>query len=449
MTDERKDRPTMLSLISEQAIPNVMAALLVEPRPRQMICLLPEDREHKGQIDQEFNHVFNGIRDALARIDPTIRVINWAASGGGGHPISPYDADQVRQACHAIRQDRRFAGALWVYNITGGTKVMAQAALDDARTAYADGCCKALYVDTDSRRLIWDGAGSCDFDEDRLRKVGVAEYLAAYGVQVKRYDDVLDDDLRLAARQLGQSREGPSVAAKIAGRENPGQDQEVRRCFGQGDPRLSHGERALLAEIACTLSGRDIKVQAKGKVVDLSLWTTDEALRGFFWGGRWLESYVFDTVCRLSEQDDAWRFNPPWRNVLLEWSGIEYSGLVDRDEPMNALARPANELDVAASRGARLLICECKTGANALDPKHLYKLHVIGHKSGTFADKVLVTDQPDLLDPQNSAARHRVVRALTSNIVVIPVSHLPILDEILVDPEKELRQQKRLFKLAA
>lgn len=442
MAHETSGRPVMLSLISEQAIPNVMAALLVDPHPRAVVCLLPEDKEHSGTADREFLVVFSGIQSALGRIDSSIQVINWAAEGDG-HPVSPYDAGAVRQACQSIRRDGRFAAGPWIYNITGGTKVMAQAALDDAREHGHP----AIYVDTESRRLIWDQKGALDFDEHRLQSIGVEEYLAAYGVEVNDYEDNLDGDLRQTARLLCQNPDGPSLIKKIKGCKNPAQDMQVVRRFGPGD--LSQSERALLFEVARTLFERDVEIQELDGSVELTVWTTDEEVRAFFWGGRWLESYVFDTICQLHNTGGPWHYTSPWRNVLLKWSGIEFSGLEDEDPGADVLVRPTNELDVAAARGARLLICECKTGSNALKSKNLYTLQVVGHKLGTFAGKVFITDRHDLRNPSNPGTRHGVVRALTLGIAVVEASQLPALDRVLADPEKELRKQKRSFGLAA
>jgi len=425
----------MLSLISEQAIPNVMAALLVNPRPRTLVCLLPEDKERKGQVDREFEHVFNGIRDALGQIAPDIQVLNWT-SRGRGQPVNPYNADQVKQACQAIRRDPRFADVSWVYNITGGTKVMAQATLDDARANN----CRALYVDTEYRRLIWDGENPVGFDEEWQRSVGVKEYLTAYGVEVTSFKATLADDLRQAARLLCKSHAGPSLVQKVKGSETPRRNEEINRSFGPND--LSQAEQQLLLQVTEILSGRSVEVHKASDGIELSLWTIDKGVYDFFWQGRWLEGFVFDTVCRLGQRDSSWRYNLPWRNVALKWAGIEFSGL--QETASGSSVRPKNELDVAATRGARLLVCECKTGKRALDPGNVYKLQVIGHKLGTFADKVLVTDRPALFDPPSQ----NVVRALTLDIVLVQASQLPALDEILSNPEKELQRQKRLLGLA-
>jgi len=441
MNGESGERPVMLSLISEQAIPNVMAALLVEPRPQVVVCLLPEDKKRLGKVDREFVRVFNGIRDALTRIAPDIQVLNWASAEGAGRAIPPYDGQEVMRTCRAVREDPQFAGAIWMYNFTGGTKVMAQAAVDDARA----GGCQAVYVDTEWRRLIWGQGDPVDFEEDRLRRIGVAEYLAAYGVGVRRYEDSLGKDLREAARLLGENAAGPSLVRKIRGAEVPCKDIEVVRCFGPSD--LTVLEREVLLKVVDALHRRDIRVQEVDEDIEMVLWTTDEELRSFFWGGRWLESYTFEVVRGLSQKTQPLRYGKPWRNVLLEWAGIEYSGL--QEQSTDDMVRPANELDVAATRGARLLVCECKTGLRALEADHLYKLQVIGHKLGTFADKVLITDQHGLLGCQNRSVRSQVVRALTLNIAVVQASQLPVLDEILDDPDMELRRQKRCFELAA
>lgn len=435
-------RPMMLSLISEQAIPNVMGALLVEPRPRMLVCLLPKDRERPGKIDSEFFHVFNGIRDAIKKIDSSIQVV-INATGDDGELVSPYDANQVRKACQAIRNNPQYSDGTWVYNITGGTKVMAQAALDDARENNQ----RSVYVDTEWRRLIWDCDIAVDFDEVHLESIGVEEYLAAYGVTVKAKEKSLDTDLRYAARLLGQNPAGPSLVEKIALGKNPRKSQEVECKFNQKHNQLSDEERDLLFELVSILSDRCLKVTGTGDTISLNLEITED-MRRFFWGGAWLESYTFDTICRLHQVQSAWRYNLPCRNLLLEWSGIQYSGFeyLETDD----LVRPSNELDVAATRGGRLLICECKTGTNAMSPEHLYKLQVIGHKTGTFADKVLVTTLPNLLDlGEKTNSRSSVIRALILNIAVVQRSQLPVLEKILADPEKELRAQKRRFNLVA
>jgi hypothetical protein len=429
----------MLALVSEQAIPNVMAALLVEPRPRALICILPEDTRNPGRIDTDFRTVFNGISRAVGMVAPDISVINWA-SDEEGQPVSPYSSEQVKAACSAIRTDPRFAAGPWIYNVTGGTKLMAQAALDDARRSG----CRAMYVDTDSRRVIWDGNRPVGFDESRLTRVGVREYLTAYGVSVTRHADSVSPDLRRAAYEIGKASAGPSLMKQIKGDRTPTQDCD--QAVYLPSETLSKSARDLLFQVFGLLSNRDsIGLQERPNGLELTVWTGDEALREFFWSGRWLECYVFDTVCRLLEEDLEVDYSQPWRNVLLRWAGIEFSGLPE----IKGLQGAANELDVAATRGARLLVCECKTGKHVLDSDHLYKLQVIGHKLGAFADKVLVTDGENLLDPSNRSTRQGVVRALTLNTVVIQASQLPGLGKLLADPDRELRRQKQEFKLRA
>lgn len=439
MTPYPRPRANMLALVSEQAIPNVMGALLVEPQPQVLICLLPEDTKHPGQIDTDYRTVFGGISRALGMVAPDITVINWA-SDGAGEPVSPYSPEQVKRACFAIRTDPRFSTGPWIYNVTGGTKVMAQAALDDAR----ENDCRAIYVDTESRQIVWDPGGPAGFAERRLGDVGVGEYLSAYGVSVLKHADWLPQDVRRAAHLLGQDSEGPCLMQQIKGNRAPKKDCEESMYLPWAGLGRLGGD--LLFRVVESLSGRDtIHLQQRPNGLELTVYTGDEELRQFFWSGQWLESYAFETVCQLAQRCLDVDFNEPWRNVLLRWSGIEYSGLPE----IRGLERPANELDVAATRGARLMICECKTGKSALDPAHLYKLQVIGHKLGTFADKVLVTDRQDLLDPSNPSTRHGVVRALTLGIVVVQASQLPALDQILMDPERNLREQKRGFGLMA
>jgi len=106
-------------------------------------------------------------------------------------------------------------------------------------------------------------------------------------------------------------------------------------------------------------------------------------------------------------------------------------------------------LDVTAVRGGRLLVCECKTGKNALNSAHFYKLSVVGKRLGTFADKVFVTDVSGLADPGcgNASVRRQAVRALTLDTVVVGLEQLPDLADVLTDPDKRLREQKQQFGL--
>jgi hypothetical protein len=440
----------MVSLISEQAMPNVMAPLLVEPRPSRMACLLPADRDALHRLDREFERVFEGIQAAFGLL----------AEDSGGEidlplqkrgPVSPYAFEEVRAACRQIRREFVSQGYEVVYNVTGGTKLMAQAALADAR----EGACQAVYVDTEFRKLVQvaPDADRGDFMEERLRAVDVPHYLASYGLGRPR---------NLGHRKISQAfgeaagllAENPSASPAILRRilrETPSKHSRLRISLGS----LGSQERQVLERIVDVLarSGADVSIGD-----DTLKMTADDDVYDFWWNRRWLEWYVFGVIDDLSKNsEEALRYNRPWWDVRFVWDTDDVRKLMDHlltveyeDERGTVRTElPLNELDVSAVRGGRLLLCECKTGKRALESEHFYKLHVLGRRLGTFADKVFVTDVNGLDDPacEEATVRRQAVRALTLDVAVVGLGRLRNLRHILAEPDGFLREQKVRFGL--
>jgi hypothetical protein len=445
MTDKHDERPVMLSLISEQAIPNVMAALLVEPHPRTIVCILPEDRDRAGEPDREFKRVYEGIRAAFGTLaedtQGTPAPVDLRIQDRG--PVSPYDFSAVETLCRQIRQEAKAEGQTVVYNVTGGTKLMAQAALKDAQA----GNCRAIYIDTEFRRLVEVNPApeKSKFSEERLRPLDVPHYLAAYGLGQKvRGRQNIPEHFKKAAGQLVlYPQPGTSIVQRILTKR--GQKGEDYRLPLAG---FTTEERDVLAQVVdCLGSGASIL----GDTLKLDV---DDDMYDFWWNRRWLEWYVFDVLETLSHSTDSLCYNRPWCDVQFVWE-TDYAHMVMdqllfvEDEAGQRIPLPLNELDVAAIRGGRLLACECKTGKNALDSAHFYKLSVVGRRLGTFADKAFVTDVPGLADStcRDANVRRQAVRALTLDTVVVGLEQLSRLDDVLSDPDAYLRRQKHQFGL--
>jgi hypothetical protein len=440
----------MLSLISEQAIPNVMAPLLVKPRPSRMVCLLPADRDALDRLDREFERVFEGIQAAFGLLaEDSEGEIDLRLHKRG--PVSPYGFEEVQAACREIRTGFVSQGYEVIYNVTGGTKLMAQAALEDAR----EGGCQAVYVDTEFRKVVQvePEADRTDFVEERLRSVDVPHYLAAYGLGRQRslghrkIPEAFGEAARLLAENPASS---PSILQLIL-RETPSKYGRPTRQLGSLAPQ----ERQVLERIVevLTRGGADISISDDTLTI-----AADDDMYDFWWNRRWLEWYVFSVIEDLNKNSDKeLNYNRPWWDVRFVWDTDDVRKLMDHlltveyeDERGTVRTElPLNELDVAAVRGGRLLLCECKTGKRALESEHFYKLHVLGRRLGTFADQMFITDVSGLDDLacEEAKVRRQAVRALTLDVAVVGLERLRELRSILPEPDRFLREQKADFGL--
>jgi hypothetical protein len=440
----------MLSLISEQAMPNVMAPLLVEPSPSRIVFILPRDRDDPDHRDQEFDRVRAGIEAAIGLLaEDTERQIDPRLDNRG--PVSPYDFEEVQATCHAVREELVAQGYKVIYNVTGGTKLMAQAALEDARS----GGCQAVYVDTEFRKLvkIEPTTGRSDFSEERLRPLDVPHYLAAYGLGRQRQIGrrKIPAAYKEAATILAHNPASAPAVLQFILRENSGKHSYLDRPLTD----LRSEERTLLEQVVDVLadSGTDISIKD-----DMLGGSVDDNLYDFWWNRRWLEWYVFSVVDGLHERsNDELRYNRPWCDVRFVWATDDVRRLMEHllvmeyedEQGVVRTKLPLNELDVAAVRGGRLLLCECKTGKSALQSEHFYKLHVLGRRLGTFADQVFITDVSGLDNPRcdEATVRRQAVRALTLDVGVVGRERLPYLDQVLDEPDAWLREQKAGFGL--
>jgi len=434
-----ENKTAMISLISEQAIPNVMAPLLVSPLPEKIICILPKDTDNPSQIDKDYERVYQGIESALSQI---CRNTNNAICMDiqAGETVLPYELNEIKEACRRERERCSSEGYTVIYNITGGTKIMAQAALADAK----QGNCRVVYVDTESRQLIEihpEFEAGNRFQEDKLRVIDVKHYLAAYGLGLRIFkgqqagysgsQKEIAEHFKEAACLIAMHKEGPNLVKKLF-KTNEGKDKTYSKILNEFE--LSTSQRVLLEEVVITLNKGLNSISIQGD--ELAIYA-DGDLYKFWWENCWLEWYTFSVIEDLHMKPVTdWKYNLPWNDVKFTWDG-SHSPLID------------NQLDVAATRGGRLLICECKTGSGVTESEHLFQLSTIGKRLGAFADLVYVTDYPDLGNPfsRHEKAKKQSVRALALDILIVGLEQLPYLASYLQEPDKWLRKQKRQFGL--
>jgi hypothetical protein len=411
----------MISLISEQAMPNVMAPLLVEPRPDIVKCILPADPHDSGRKDSRFVGVYQGVQAALGELG-----FDKVRDRG---PVPPYHFEQVKEACRKIREEH--PGATFIYNVTGGTKLMAQAALADAAAARARGqTAWAVYVDTENARLVTldaERVTSTPYALLPLQAIDVACYFQAYGVTTREgMAGPLPAPWREAACAAATAPGGPALMNSLARFLEP--DWSAYHELTWDVARLPKPEREALEQLAAVTGGAGVRLGG-----DRLTWPLTKESRDFIWRRQWLEWYTFGCLQEVAAAHPAWR--PPLRNVRLVWPGWD------------RLLSPQNELDAVTVRDGRLLICECKAGENAPKAEHIYHLQVVGYKAGTFADKVLVTATPHLTEPGKRQQEEQVIRALALDILLVGAETLPKLPLYLKDFDDWLYEQQTWFGL--
>lgn len=421
---------TMICLVGEQAIPNIIGVFLCQEwiqKPDRVICLVSEDLRYRDdparrRPDPEFMRVYSGIFHSLN--DLGIEVDSHG-------PVSPYKTDEVvDQVKHLV--DTGQSNESFIVNITGGTKLMALGSYVAARLGGEDKI-PTLYVDTEDKEVIWWGTDGKvqreGFNYDKLEEVDVRHYLQAYAIDLRREGetrppDFLVDAARIVATQPG----GVALMNTIA-------EMRLRKETVISEPLpddVSRGEPWEVIQQLADVSSLDVKLSEKDGTVWLTVPTRDQRYE-FFWNRYWLELYVFDQACQAGVYNDV------RLDATVDWEGFERTGYWTD-----------NQLDVVASRGDRLTICECKTGKNALKPEHLYKLQVIGKRAGTFVDRILVTDRPRVTHPDSTDERRSIVRALSMDILVVGADELRdegTMQKILADPEKQLDRLKHDFGL--
>lgn len=311
-------KTAMIALVSDQPLPNLMAALQYEPRPDHIEFIVSADKEKSHEYDKWYN----GKYFALAR---ALRLLNISCDRLP--PAHPYDLQSVQAQCQSAIEKHEDADHL-VFNITGGTKMMALGAF-----ATAQGRCPIIYVESRDRRLITiqgDRSTSVQFDESRFSTIDAEVYLAAYQRTITQKQAFAD----LSPAKIDASR----FIVEHLPLVRPVLEEMTKAVLSHGsrtaprhfsfDPATSNQKQVLDHLIALGLVQTGIQT-------GLYLVPTED--HWHFLQGAWLEVYALGALTRSGEFSDV------QSNVKLSGSDIE--------------------LDIVLTRNASLAICEAKVGA--------------------------------------------------------------------------------------
>ncbi len=320
-------------MVSEQTIPNLIPIRMSEFRP-DLVFLLTTPAM-KSQADR--------LEDVITSDGIQVKRLS----------VKPYDYISMHKVCEEIVST---SADILILNATGGTKIMALAAMDVFRSKGLT----VLYVDTKNKTIH---QLSPEFKPFKFKNVlDVTTYLKVYGQNViksesttlsnrfkiliytllkeaEMFKKAISDFNRVASRAAKSDR-FPCVVKDIESLTATSAHKKLLKLYEEYG-LLKHHKR-------------DIKINKKEYAE--------------FMAGGWLEDYVFDVVKSL---------NPPdvLKNVKVEWD-------------KKGARPPTNEYDVVFIWDNRLFLVECKTKrfmgkdieSNSSEP--IYKLDSLKDSAG-------------------------------------------------------------------
>jgi len=327
---------TMIALVSDQRMQNVIPILQKGAEYRELILVLSKERT-SGEPLERFVNSANDMKAVLCAHVAKVTVSDTY--------VDPYDIEAVRQAIGSLIHNTGERENL-VVNISGGTKPMAIGTFQAAQSASV----VSIYTNTEDGELLWlspDGSVRAE----RIRVVGldVPLYIRAYGETVASSRTVADLDPREIewAKIIAENHE--ILYKKII---NP-LNSRVRdaRKKGSGPPfhyevKPTRRQRAAILRLA-----------------EAGLWSWDDDAGEIivadqssakFLDGLWVEVYAAIQLQETGCFDDV------RLNVTLE--GVE------------------GEMDVVAVSNGKIVLIECKS--NVKRSEQLNKLDAFRRRLG-------------------------------------------------------------------
>lgn len=274
--------------------------------------------------------------------------------------INPFDESEIKAACKAAFE--RAPNSEWVIHFTGSPKVVGIYAHDVAREHNIPFC----FLDTEGKQLI-SLVKDLPIDPELFFKASVQEYIGAYGRTCKIakpsiYRTKAESWYNIAQKLVQMPKETQALLNGL--RKNNGQKRRPLEIIvdSLAQPLIEELTRSDIiaitgqvgTQIQCQLASNEIKE---------------------FLNGDWLEVYVWQEAIKAGFADDC------------QWG---YKIVVDQKL---ASTLPSNELDLALTYNARLLIAECKSSANPFDPIFLDKLYSIANLvGGGYVSQVFITN---------------------------------------------------------
>lgn len=346
----------LISIVSEQPMPNVMAVLQDKRYFKYLDFIVSADKDDPSVYDKSFERIYDRLKMFLEKQE---RIVTKQ------RPIYPYSLQEVLKVCQDAVDEHKRQGREVVFNITGGTKVMALAAYLCAQRNQIE----AIYVESRDRRLItlpqtedfFEATAhgiieskENEFDEDLFREIDVHSYVELYGRKIA------ECTTRFSEEQIAR--------AKIIAEQYPilrGRLSTLRQAIDQQYPQYKAGTIEYFSVKLKNISKKErtsLRVLATSGALS---WEDDQDKmdcspeQSKFLKGVWIEVFVFDAL------SSSGRFHDVLANVKLEGSDDEW--------------------DVMLTVNAIFAIVECKSDAKHLNTR-LGKIRSVQRDlGGTYA----------------------------------------------------------------
>lgn len=325
----------LINLLSEQLLPNFIAVLQENPDRVLALCT-PEFQKDVERFEEA-----SGVRHQVV-------------------PVDAYNLEGVRQRV-ALHIETMSADARVLINFTGGTKIMALAAVFAGLAARRQRHIELLYVETTGSRIDrfgFDPEGH--FQPLPPREIDIH---VPFGAYARLHGEPIKPGY-LTAVPPEISRRLPAAEA-LLGHVCDGFFKRLKGAFQTNARGRSEPRPEFAADFPCEGGRGRVEWTPEGGVLALPGGKCFEAPgpdAGRFFCGGWLEEYCF---ARLADESlpEGTSFRQVLSRVTLE---IRPESLRDP----NLKLKDKTELDVVVCDGVRAAIIECKSGEVRAEDLH-------------------------------------------------------------------------------
>ncbi len=327
--------------------------------------------------------------------------------------IDAFDVEKIQEVCeNAVEKHSEME---WIFDITGGTALMSIAAYEVARKFRNEFSkpVKCWYLNTAQTRVIRLVGESPD---KSIFHINVDAYATAYKHNLKPsiFEGIQNNSKKewlLFAQKLGKHPRYITLVKEVMSKIGNRPAVNTPKLYQISE--LSNETYVLLEEAQRVGLLSQLKKETDSSISFKLSYQQDK-----FLNGGWLEAYVWDEARQLRDET----------GTMALFDDCRWNQILDGDT--------GNELDVAMTYKAQLIIAECKTGdRGTFSPDTIYKWDSVANSfGGRFVGKLLITS---LLPPKETergafqSYQDFLARAHSKQVVVITADQLPDIGNIL------------------
>jgi len=377
----------VVSLVSDQTIPNILAILHF--KPTHLLFVSTEQMERKRKVEA----ILNTLR---------LRHFIWEKD-----EVLIVDQDSIKDCMEKLQrwaEEINLQNYETIVNLTGGTKMMSIGAYE----VFKDYSCQMIYIPLPKNEFIVPNPPKSLIPPTKLDiRLDVIEYLTAYGVNVsKKARQKAEEQGKIAIERFEKtafiyehySELKPFLKAICSELRALGSNsikkkgKEIEFSFYFQAPLNDHLKRLF--------SDWDFEYSSENGGLNITR-IINHDLYHYFTGG-WLEEYVYKILCDLKPK-----------------------GIIDVQLNLQLISPKGtqNEFDVMFTHENALYFVECKS----LDQEHdkdqdiLYKVGALQTDFGLKVKAFLATQTEKIFDPRGQIKEHLQKRAEQMRTTILPL----------------------------